>query len=133
VADKKDDTEPASDRRRAPRRLICVPSDVTSDVWSGQVALIRDVSVTGAYLLTNGPFMEGTRLELGIRLRGDAGSPKTKIKGKVVRTDKLDIRRADLWSWGAAVQFDEPLTGLDEEIAALAERLKKTGLFDDQT
>ena len=127
----KDEAEPVEDRRGARRQLICVPSGVASEHSSQQVALIRDLSVSGAYLLTHGLFDEGLRLELSIHIGADGGGPTKQISGKVVRAEKLSVDRADLWSCGAAVRFDELLTGLDEEIDALAERLKSTGLFAD--
>ena len=49
---KQDYSDPKSDRRKAARHLACFPAYVGSDEDVQNIALIRDVSVKGALLLT---------------------------------------------------------------------------------
>ena len=113
---------PASDRRALPRELACFPAYIQMD--EGQrTALIRDVSVRGANLLTRARLEEGQSITLHLYIRDGATTPR-EAHGKVVR---FEVRDADLpmWPFAAGVQFDEELTDCAKEIKALAERQAK--------
>ncbi len=59
-----DDEAPTpSERRGDPRHLACFPAHVETDAGKQRTALIRDLSVSGAFLLTR------ARLEVGDSVR----------------------------------------------------------------
>ena len=87
-----------------------------------RTALIRDVSLVGANLLTRARLVEGQSIKLMLYI-GDAKTPK-EAHGKVVR---FEARPVDLptWPFSAGVQFDAPLEGCEALIKELAERQAK--------
>lgn len=117
-----------SDRRVRERQLVCVTAEVRPDEDSQQVAVIHDMSVEGVYLHTQAPVPEGESVALSIRLTSDPEGPSVDATGQIVRVDRLPQERADFWTHGVAVRFDEPLTELEEEIGELAAKLKKAGV-----
>lgn len=104
------------------------PEPSTFEPIEDHKAIIRDISVSGASFLTRVPLEEGERLSLNIQLTRELDGPTVKAEAKVVRVDHFDADRADVWSCQIAVSFDKPLSGHEEEIDALADRLQKAGL-----
>jgi hypothetical protein len=123
-----DSSPPESDRRRFARRLVCVATDVAADTVNKHTALIRDMSVSGAYLLTRVPVEVGESLDLAIHLPVKGEEQIKETTAKVVRLEPLPPDRADVWSCGFAVKFVDPLDELEEEIEALYAAMKDAGL-----
>ena len=117
-----------SDRRIRDRCLVCVTAEVRAPEADQQVAVIHDMSESGVYLHTQGPLPEGEAVALTIRLTGDPDGPTAETTGVVVRVDTLPHERADFWTHGIAIRFESPLTHLEKEIEALAERLQQAGI-----
>ena len=107
------------DRRRAARNVVCVPARVHAGEGGEKLALIEDISVTGARLLTRSEPDVGELLRLSLYFAGTAGQPR-EVMARVVRF--LPCSDAGLiWRCRVAVAFDEPLNDCEEEIRALAE------------
>lgn len=120
---------PPSDRRREPRHLACFPAFVEVS-GEASTALIRDLSVTGALLLTRGELPVGEPVKLTMYV-SDAAEPDNPVavSARVVRCARRDIEQMDVWSHTAAVSFDEPLSGREADIRALEERLRDRGFL----
>jgi len=86
------------------------------------------MSVSGVYLHAQAPLPVGEPLALTIRWTGDPDGPMEQTTGVAVRVDRLPRERADFWTHGIAIRFEEPLTHVAQQIEALAERLKRAGV-----
>ncbi|MBW2454567.1 MAG: PilZ domain-containing protein [Deltaproteobacteria bacterium] len=117
-----------SERRVRERHLVCVTAEVRPDEDNKQVAVIHDMSVEGVYLHAQAPVPEGESVALTIRLTSDPEGPTVDTTAQAVRVDRLPRERADFWTHGIALRFDEPLADLEEEIGDLAAKLKKAGV-----
>ena len=106
---------------------MCAPVDVQPQSTTDHRAVLRDISVLGASFLTRVALVEGEGVHLTLQLGREASSI-AETNAKVVRVERLDADRSDVWSHQIAVQFDAPLLGHQVEIDALAERLVKAGL-----
>lgn len=107
------------DRRRAGRNVVCVPARVHPPDGGEKLALIEDISVTGARLLTRSEPDVGELLRLSLYFSGATAEPRT-VMARVVRFEPC----ADaglIWRCRVAVVFDQPLAGCDDELRALAE------------
>ncbi|RLB47605.1 MAG: hypothetical protein DRI90_26160 [Deltaproteobacteria bacterium] len=122
------DKDEDSDRRIRGRRLVCVTAEVRQYETDQQVAVIHDMSESGVYLHAQAPIQEGETVALSIRLTGDPDGPTEETTGEVVRVDTLSHEQADFWTHGIAIRFQSPLTHLETEIEALAERLNRAGV-----
>jgi len=114
------------DRRREPRHLACFPAYI-EDAGVTRSAIIRDLSITGARLLTRARPEVGDRVRLSLYITANSEQPGT-ATGNVVRVEPWGDG-STLWSFSVAVEFDEPATEHEEAIKALAERQAKLGLF----
>jgi hypothetical protein len=116
------------DRRTNTRHIACFPAHVeVPENDHTQIALIRNVSVDGALLLTRSVYEVGKELSLKLFLSGDASVDPHDATAVVVRSGRRDVERADLWPFDAAVTFGEPLENLEDEIKQLAKR--QSGMF----
>jgi len=116
------------DRRAHPRHIACFPAHVeVPESEHTQIALIRNVSVEGALLLTRSEYDVDGELSLKLFLSGDPSAEPHDATATVVRARRRDVERADLWPYEAAVQFGEPLENLEDEIKQLAKR--QSGMF----
>jgi hypothetical protein len=109
-----------ADRRVDIRHLACFPAHVETSEGVPRSALIRDLSVSGALLLTRASLQVGDPVKLALYL-GDEPEPYP-AQGRVVREERRIGERAHPWTKSVAVQFDAPLTELEPQIKALAER-----------
>ncbi len=123
------DDEKANERRQHPRHLVCVPADIDVDAKGkhATVGLIRDISTAGAKLLVFAELEVGEKLSLGLHLTHEEG-PSRDITAEVLRVERLGVERAGLWSHAVAVSFDESLDDVEDEIEALAQQLRDSGL-----
>jgi len=117
--------EEKEDRRVQPRHLACFPVHAKVDESGNRIAVIKDISVTGALLLTRSQFEVGDRMELSMYLTGDPDGELTVATGKVVRAERRPEEVSDLWGFSAAVRFDEPLVHLEDQIKAVAAHQRK--------
>lgn len=106
-----------SERRRGTRHLACFPVQERVHDNKPYTAMIRELSVVGAQILTQTHREVGTDLELSMYL--DDSRPPREVDSRVVRSE----RRTDggVWSYLTVVEFKEPLTDLEPEIKAVAE------------
>ncbi len=116
------------ERRTASRLIACIPAYLDSKQDEHDLALIRDVSTTGARLLTRTNLPIGQSVHVELYVRGDAGTP-SQATGRVVRSDRRDIALSDVWPWEVAIEFEAPLEDADHEIEALSERQLAMGII----
>jgi hypothetical protein len=115
------DSGPPSDRRAGVRHLACFAAEIQVDRWNGaRTAVIRDLSVTGALLLTGAKVQPGEQVKLNLYIVGD--ETMHTVSGKVVRHERRDPAIAGLWPYSVGVQFEAPLTELEDQIKAVAAR-----------
>jgi hypothetical protein len=116
------------ERRGDARRVVCLAAGVQPLGDTEQFAMIRDVSVHGAFLLTRLDVTVGERLDLRIHFPGEPTVRIAKVPAEVVRIEGLDVARADVWTCGVAVQFRRPLEEFKREIEELAAQARQSGL-----
>jgi PilZ domain len=115
-----DEAEAASERRGDVRHLACFPAHVETAEGVARSALIRDLSVSGALLLTRARLRIGDLVKLSLYLK--EGAEPFAASGRVVREEKRPTELSHPWTKAVAVHFDEPLAELEAEAKALAER-----------
>jgi PilZ domain len=118
---------PPSNRRREPRSLSCIPAYVENQDTSKHLALIRDISATGARLLVQEQWRVGEPVRLSLYLSADPNAARS-ASGKVVRAERHEGAR-EIWGYQIAVDFDESIGQYAAEINALTEQQEKLGLF----
>ncbi len=116
------------DRRAHSRQLTCIPAYFESRADSQDLALIRDVSVTGAKLYTRVRLEPNHAVTLHLYLSGESAPPK-QAAGKVVRVDRREAALADIWVWELGVEFETPIVEYETEIAALCARQEAAGIL----
>lgn len=115
------DSGPASDRRAGIRHLACFAAEIQMERWNGaRTAVIRDLSVTGALLLTGARVQVGDQVTLNLYVLGD--ETMHTVTGRVVRHERRDPATAGLWPFSLGVQFDAPLSELEDQIKEVAAR-----------
>jgi len=109
------------DRRRGARHLACFPIQERIGDAKPRTAMIRELSVVGAQILTQTKREPGTELSLSLYL--EEGAEPRDVTSKVVRCE----RRTDggVWPYLTVVEFLAPLTELETEIKELAEQQEK--------
>jgi hypothetical protein len=115
-----DDAPSPSERRGDPRHLACFPAQLEVREGVQRTALIRDLSVSGALLLTRAKLEVGDTVRLSLYLTD--GAPPRFATARVVRHERRSVEMAHPWTKAVAVQFDEPITELEAEAKALAAR-----------
>lgn len=114
-------SSPGSDRRAGTRHLACFAAEIQVERWNGaRTAVIRDLSVTGALLLTGAKVQVGEQVALNLYIVGD--ETMHSVNGKIVRYERRDPATAGLWPYSVGVHFDAPLTELEEQIKEVAAR-----------
>lgn len=126
MADHDNSDIPLTERRREPRHLACFPAYI-EDAGVTRSAIIRDLSITGARLLTRARPDVGDRVKLSLYITPNPDEPGI-VTGNVVRVEPWGDG-STLWSFSVAVEFDEPASAYEDEIKELAERQAKMGLF----
>lgn len=87
------------------------------------VALIHDISSSGALLLTREQCRPREQLELEIQAGGGAEGPTLTTRASVIRCEPISY--SELWRYQIAVQFNEPLTSGDEQLDSLAKLIER--------
>ncbi len=114
------DDDGASERRIDPRHLACFPAYVEAVEGVRRSALIRDLSVSGALLLTRARLAIGDTVKLSLYLR--EGTEPRAVTARVVREERRPNEMVHPWTKSVAVQFDAPIPELEAEARALADR-----------
>ena len=94
------------------------------------MALIRDLSVSGALLLTRERLDVGEEIRLSLYLSEDVTLARP-AAGLVLRVAPRTADRSEVWHHTVAVQFHAPLHDCEAEIKALADRQAELGLPRD--
>jgi|SRR6185437_9642232 len=127
-SDKRSEPPPdLEERRSGERHLACFPAHIVRSGGSTRMALIRDLSVTGALLLTRADLRVGEPIRLSLYLSEDA-TEALPASGHVVRFELRDAELAEVWHHTAAIHFDVPLREHEDAIKALAERQAALGV-----
>src|SRR5580700_5251037 len=100
---------PESERRGGERLLACFPAYLERPGGGTSMALIRDLSTSGAQLLIRGKLEIGERVTIQLFLTEKLDEPRT-TGGHVARVEPLADDEVGMWSRRVGVQFDEPLT-----------------------
>lgn len=114
---------PDSDRRGGSRHFSCFPAHIEQEEGNPRTAIIRDVSVTGAHLVTRAKLALGQTVKLSLYITTDVNNPR-QVAGKVVRFETRLDDRSD-WPYSVGIQFDDPLTDCEEDIKSLADKQAK--------
>lgn len=125
--------EPPDDsreRRVDERHFACFPAHIQRTGGSTRMALIHDLSVSGALLLTRQRLAVGDEIRLSLYLRDDTTEARPAIGG-VVRVEPLSAERAEIWHYRVGVQFVEPLRDCEAEIKDIEARQAALGLPRD--
>jgi hypothetical protein len=130
MSDKRSEPPPPSDRRTDTRHFACFPAHIQRSGGSLRMALIRDLSVSGALLLTRQKLDVGETIGLSLYLSEDTDQALV-ASGHVVRVEPRTAEKSEVWHHSVAVQFETPLTGYEAEIKALADRQEELGLPRD--
>jgi hypothetical protein len=111
------------DRRSGTRHLSCFPAHIEVADGNPRTAIIRDVSVTGAHLVTRARLAEGDQVKLALYINTDTTRPRM-VTGKVVRFESHVQDRTE-WPYAVGVRFDEQLDDCETEIRMLADKQAK--------
>jgi hypothetical protein len=122
--------ERGGERRTDERHFACFPAHIQRPGGSTRMALIRDLSVSGAQLLTRARLTAGDAVELSLYLADDMDKVR-RVSARVVRAEPRAGERAEVWHYTAAVQFDEPIEDCAAEIREIAARQAELGVPRD--
>jgi hypothetical protein len=117
-----------AERRASSRQLTCIPAHFESRQDPQDLALIRDVSTTGARLYTRAKVDIDETVTLHLYLGLESDEPR-KASGRVVRVDRRDPALADVWGWEIGVEFEAAITPYEKEIEALCRRQEAAGVL----
>ncbi|HVU00128.1 MAG TPA: PilZ domain-containing protein [Polyangiaceae bacterium] len=116
------------ERRSFARQLTCIPAYFESEADPQDVALIRDVSTSGARLFTRAKLDLDETLTLHLYLGAETDEPR-KTSGRIVRVERRDPDLADVWPWEIGVEFDVAITPYQKEIEELCARQLAAGVL----
>jgi hypothetical protein len=125
-----DPKRPGEDRRMDERHFACFPAHIQRPGGSTRMALIRDLSVSGALILTREKLDVGDEVVLNLYLTDDMDQVR-RAPARVVRTEPREGDRAEVWHHSIAVCFAEPLTDCAAEIAEIERRQAELGVPRD--
>lgn len=112
------------ERRDHDRHFVCIPAYVQREQTGPHIALIRNISASGALILLRKRLSVAEAVDLSLHLHPDEESgPTREARASVVRTAPLEESRAGLWLHAVGVRFDEPLHDMEEEIQRVSARL----------
>ena len=114
------ESDDADERRRDFRHLACFPAHLHAGPGVARSALIRDLSVSGALLLTRARFTAGAPIDS--RSTSTIAPRPTRSRATSSAAPAARGELAHPWTMSLAVRFDRPLTELEPQIKALAAR-----------
>jgi hypothetical protein len=115
-----EEAQSPSERRGDTRHFACFPAHVETATGVARSALIRDLSVSGALLLTRARLGVGDTVKLSLYLR--EGAEPFAVTARVVREETRSNEMVHPWTKSVAVQFEAPIPELEGEAKALADR-----------
>jgi hypothetical protein len=116
------------DRRTFARQLSCIPASFESKGDAQDLALIRDVSVRGAKLLTRIKLELEEPVTLHLYLGSESEPPRQAV-GKVRRVERREPALSDMWGWEVGIEFDATIDTYQKEIDALTQRQEQAGVL----
>lgn len=119
-----DEDQGEQNRRRAERHEVYIAAEIEpAEGGAGGVrsAITRDVSASGLLLLTRAKLEVGETVRVRVYLPGEERVPR-RVKGRVVRLEKLDPSEQGMWRTKVAVALEHDATGLGAQFEALAAR-----------
>ena len=120
--DKSEDS--AAERRSHTRHFVCIPAYVQRAETGPHIALIRDISLSGALILIRKRLVVPEPLDLSLHLRlEDGGGPVRESRASVVRIEQLTDDRAGLWRHAVGVRFEEPMDDIEAQIHDVSAQL----------
>ena len=108
------------ERRESTRHIACFPAEVDPGQDWATTALIRDLSTTGAMLLSRVPFTVGEPIVLQLHVSAHLGPRQ--VSARVLRISPNPTSHQPIWPHEIAVQFDEAVLDLEGEIREIANR-----------
>lgn len=112
-----------SERRAEPRHLTCYPIQFQREEGHDDIALIHDLSVSGALLFTRVALDVGSPVALMLDVFGDPTRVE-RAAGHVVRIERRAPEVSDLWIWSVGVELDEPMPALEPAIRELEKKIR---------
>jgi Tfp pilus assembly protein PilZ len=119
-----------SDRRADVRHQAVFPAEIETEGGTS-IAVIRDLSVSGAQLLTRSRFKVGDPVKLSLYILDDK-NPRV-VTGKIMRSGRRGSDYSDLWPNSVGIKFDEMLADCEDEVKAVAEQQLRSGLTSKAT
>ncbi len=116
------------ERRLQNRELTCIPAYLDGTGDGKHLGLIRDISMSGALVLTRSEIKVGEALRLCLYL-GAQGEPAKEVDARVARVERAAPKQADMWPWRVGVEFTSSVEPHADAIAQIAERLKASGVL----
>lgn len=123
MSEKQDNPE---DRRTDVRHIACFPAEIEPEDGEATLAMIRDLSVSGALLFSRSKLKVGSKVKLSLYILDDT-NPRV-VYGQVMRSEKRSQELVDMWSISIGVKFDELLKDCEAEVKAVAEQQAKLGI-----
>ncbi len=116
------------DRRADTRHIACFPAEIEVEGSEGEasLAMIRDLSVSGALLFARSKLKVGSKVKLSLYIL-DETNPRV-VRGQIMRCEKRSQELVDMWSISIGVKFDELLKDYEAEVKAVAEQQAKLGI-----
>lgn len=119
-----------SDRRARVRHIACFPAEI--DTGSGpKICIIRDLSVSGAHLLTRAKLSVGSKVKISLYILDDS-NPRV-VEGEIMRWERRGADYSDTWPNSVGVRFDKLLEDCEAEIKAVAEQQAQSGVTSSRT
>jgi hypothetical protein len=116
------------ERRSFSRQLTCLPAHFQSKSDLQDLALIRDLSASGACLYTRTKLEKDETVTLHLYLGLESDEPRA-ASGRVVRVDRRELAVADVWGWEVGVEFDVGIAAYENEIEELCRRQEAAGVL----
>jgi hypothetical protein len=114
-----EDNAKPSDRRADTRHQAVFPAEIETG-GETTLAMIRDLSVSGAQLLTRSKFKVGDVVKLSLYILDDK-NPRV-VTGTIMRSAWRGSDYSDLWPNSVGIKFDEALVDCEEEVKLVAEQ-----------
>jgi hypothetical protein len=107
-------------RRNAQRYEVWFPLDVKTERSERTVAITQDVSEKGMLVATPSKLSVGAEVRVSFKLPGPVEIEHV-LEGVIVRVEKNDYDRRELWRYRVAIEFDDPLPELETVLKHLSE------------
>lgn len=108
-------------RRNAHRYEVWFPLDVQSERSERTVAITQDVSGKGMLVATPSKLSVGSEVRVKFKLPGPV-EIEHELEGVIVRVEKNDYDRRELWRYRVAIEFDDPRPELETVLKLLSDR-----------